>query len=105
MALRGINLAPAWIGIENFFIEVFREAGFTDDDISDFFTGPAFLAWNHFGNLQGSWSSGLPFEWVNNQFALQKKIIDRMVELGITPILPAFPGFVPRAVSRVLPDA
>lgn len=105
MALRGINLAPAWIGIENFFIEVFREVGFTDDDISDFFTGPAFLAWNHFGNLQGSWSSDLPFEWVDSQFALQKNIIKRMVELGITPILPAFPGFVPRAVSRVLPDA
>ncbi|KAL6691347.1 glycoside hydrolase family 89 protein [Trichoderma pleuroticola] len=105
MALRGINLAPAWIGIEKFFIEIFREVGFTDDDISDFFTGPAFLAWNHFGNLQGSWSSDLPFEWVENQFALQKKIIKRMVELGITPILPAFPGFVPRAVSRVLPDA
>ncbi|PNP56323.1 hypothetical protein THARTR1_03848 [Trichoderma harzianum] len=105
MAFRGINLAPAWIGIEKFFIEIFREVGFTDDDISDFFTGPAFLAWNHFGNLQGSWSSDLPFEWVENQFALQKKIIKRMVELGITPILPAFPGFVPRAVSCVLPDA
>ncbi|KAJ4856713.1 alpha-N-acetylglucosaminidase (NAGLU) tim-barrel domain-containing protein [Trichoderma breve] len=105
MALRGINIAPAWIGIEKFFIEVFQEVGFTDDDISDFFTGPAFLAWNHFGNLQGSWSSDLPFEWVDNQFALQKKIVKRMVELGITPILPVFPGFVPRAVSDVLPDA
>nr|WNZ75614.1 hypothetical protein [Trichoderma harzianum] len=70
MALRGINIAPAWIGIEKFFIEVFREVGFTDDDILDFFTGPVFLAWNHFGNLQGSWSSNLPFEWVDNQFAL-----------------------------------
>ncbi|KKP06937.1 hypothetical protein THAR02_01018 [Trichoderma harzianum] len=105
MALRGINIAPAWIGIEKFFIEVFREVGFTDDDISDFFTGPAFLAWNHFGNLQGSWSSDLPFEWVNNQFNIQKKIVKRMVELGITPILPAFPGFVPRAVSSVLRNA
>ncbi|KAL7931379.1 glycoside hydrolase family 89 protein [Trichoderma chlorosporum] len=105
MALRGINIAPAWIGIEKFLIEVFQEVGFTDDDISDFFTGPAFLAWNHFGNIQGSWSSRLPFEWVDNQFSLQKKIIKRMVELGITPILPAFPGFVPRAASRVLPNA
>ncbi|KAK1240377.1 hypothetical protein MKX07_004405 [Trichoderma sp. CBMAI-0711] len=105
MALRGINMAPAWIGIEKILIEVFQEAGFSDDDIADFFTGPAFLAWNHFGNLQGSWSSSLPFEWVDDQFALQKKIVKRMVELGITPILPAFPGFVPRAAPRVLPDA
>ncbi|OTA01174.1 hypothetical protein A9Z42_0015250 [Trichoderma parareesei] len=98
-------MAPAWIGIEKILIEVFQEAGFSDDDIADFFTGPAFLAWNHFGNLQGSWSSSLPFEWVDDQFALQKKIVKRMVELGITPILPAFPGFVPRAAPRVLPDA
>ncbi|RFU81391.1 hypothetical protein TARUN_797, partial [Trichoderma arundinaceum] len=105
MALRGINLAPAWIGVEKFFIDVFREVGFTDDDIIDFFCGPAFLAWNHFGNLQGSWSGNLSYDWVDNQFALQKKIIQRMVELGITPILPAFPGFLPRAASHVLPDA
>ncbi|TFA99927.1 Alpha-N-acetylglucosaminidase [Trichoderma ghanense] len=105
MALRGINLAPAWIGIEKILIEVFQEAGFADDDIQAFFTGPAFLAWNHFGNLQGSWSSILPFEWVDGQFALQKRIVKRMVDLGITPILPAFPGFVPRAAPRVLPDA
>ena len=105
MALRGINLAPAWIGVEKIFTQVFQEAGFSNDDILDFFTGPAFLAWNHFGNLQGSWSSNLPFEWVDNQFALQKQIVRRMVELGITPILPAFPGFVPRAASRVLPEA
>ncbi|KAL6880015.1 glycoside hydrolase family 89 protein [Trichoderma longibrachiatum] len=105
MALRGINLALAWTGIEKILIEVFQEAGFSDDDIEDFFTGPAFLAWNHFGNLQGSWSRNLPFEWVDDQFSLQKKIVKRMVELGITPILPAFPGFLPQAAPVVLPDA
>ncbi|KAH0493356.1 hypothetical protein TgHK011_000030 [Trichoderma gracile] len=105
MALRGVNLALAWIGIEKILIEVFQEAGFSNDDIDDFFTGPAFLAWNHFGNLQGSWSASLSFEWVEDQYALQKKIVKRMVELGITPILPAFPGFLPRAAPRVLPGA
>ncbi|KAL7809425.1 putative alpha-N-acetylglucosaminidase [Trichoderma gracile] len=105
MALRGVNLALAWIGIEKILIEVFQEAGFSNDDIDDFFTGPAFLAWNHFGNLQGSWSASLSLEWVEDQYALQKKIVKRMVELGITPILPAFPGFLPRAAPRVLPGA
>ncbi|UKZ84012.1 hypothetical protein TrVFT333_011828 [Trichoderma virens FT-333] len=99
-----MNLAPAWIGIEKFFIKVFQEVGITVDDILDFLAGPAFLAWNHFGNLQGSWSCALPFEWVDNQFALQRRIIEHMVELGITPILPEFPDFIPREASRVLPD-
>ncbi|KAK5996206.1 Alpha-N-acetylglucosaminidase [Cladobotryum mycophilum] len=105
MALRGINLPLAWIGVEKIFIEVFQEIGLTDAEITDFLSGPAFLAWNHFGNIQGSWGGNLPFSWVNEQFALQKKIVQRMVELGMTPILPAFPGYVPPAIARVHPEA
>lgn len=104
MALRGVNLPLAWIGVEKIFVEVFQELGLTDAEIADFLSGPAFLAWNHFGNIQGSWGGSLPYTWVDSQFDLQKKIVKRMVDLGMTPILPAFPGFVPRAIARVLPD-
>ncbi|OIW28203.1 putative alpha-N-acetylglucosaminidase [Coniochaeta ligniaria NRRL 30616] len=104
MALRGINLALAWTGVEKIFVEVFQEIGLTQDDIEDFLSGPAFLAWNRFGNIQGSWGGSLPFAWVDDQFQMQLKIIQRMVELGMIPILPAFPGFVPRAITRVYPD-
>ncbi|OJD11313.1 hypothetical protein ACJ73_09569, partial [Blastomyces percursus] len=87
-------------------IDMYREAGFTDDDIRSFISGPAYLALNRFGNLQGSWGCGnTPFQWYDSQFELQKKSLARMSELGMTPILPAFPGYVPRAVTRVLPDA
>ncbi|KAI1176547.1 glycoside hydrolase family 89 protein [Nemania sp. FL0916] len=105
MALRGINTALAWIGFEKIYIEVFRDMGFSDSDLEDFISGPAFLAWNHFGNIQGSWGGPMPESWVEDQFALQLKIIKRMVELGIKPILPAFPGYVPRAITRVFPTA
>ncbi|OJD13955.1 hypothetical protein AJ78_05642 [Emergomyces pasteurianus Ep9510] len=106
LAIRGVNLPLAWTGYEKILISVFREAGFTDDDIQSFISGPAFLAWNRFGNIQGSWGGGnTSFEWYDAQSALQKKILCRMTELGMTPVLPAFPGYVPRAVSRVFPDA
>jgi alpha-N-acetylglucosaminidase len=104
MALRGINLALAWTGVEKIFIEVFQEIGLTTVEIESFLSGPAFLAWNRLGNIQGSWGGELSFSWVDDQFEMQKKIIQRMVELGMIPILPAFPGFVPRAISRVYPD-
>lgn len=104
MALRGINLALAWTGVERIFIEVFQEIGLTKDEIQDFLSGPAFLAWNRFGNIQGSWAGTLSYAWVDDQFDMQLKIIQRMVELGLIPILPAFPGFVPRAITRVYPD-
>lgn len=105
MALRGINLPLAWVGQEKILVEVFREIGLTDAEISSFLSGPAFQAWNRFGNIQGSWGGELPYSWIDSQFELQKKIVRRMVELGMTPVLPAFTGFVPRAVSRVLPNA
>ncbi|TGJ79776.1 hypothetical protein E0Z10_g8987 [Xylaria hypoxylon] len=105
MALRGINIALAWIGFEKIYIEVFREMGFSDSDLDDFISGPAFLAWNHFGNIQGSWGSSMPESWVEDQFALQLRIVERMVELGIKPILPAFPGYIPRSITQIFPSA
>lgn len=106
MALRGVNLPLAWVGAEKIFVEVFREIGLTDDEILSFLSGPAFQAWNRFGNIQGSWGgSTLPFSWIDDQFELQKQIVRRMVELGMTPVLPSFTGFVPRAITRVFPDA
>lgn len=104
MALHGINIALAWIGVEKVFLDVFRDIGLTDGEMESFFSGPAFLAWNHFGNIQGSWGGNLPEAWIEDQFAMQKKIVARMVELGITPILPAFPGFVPESIKRVWPN-
>ncbi|RDX54615.1 alpha-N-acetylglucosaminidase [Lentinus brumalis] len=105
LALRGVNLPLAWVGYEYILIETFREVGLTDTDIATFLSGPAFQAWNRFGNIQGSWGGDLPTTWVNDQFALQKRIIGRMTELGMTPVLPSFTGFVPRALATLYPNA
>lgn len=79
----------------------------SDEDIFEFFSGPAFQPWNRFGNVKGTWGPERPLSmaWVDQQFALQKQIVSRMVQLGITPILPAFPGFVPDQFSKVRPNA
>jgi alpha-N-acetylglucosaminidase len=42
--------------------------------------------------------------WHNDQVNLQKNITQRMIELGINYILPAFAGFVPDANSRLYPE-
>ncbi|PSR71093.1 hypothetical protein PHLCEN_2v13062 [Hermanssonia centrifuga] len=105
LALRGVNLPLAWVGYEAILIETFREVGLTDADIRSFLSGPAFQPWNRFGNIQGAWGGELPMQWVNDQLALQKQIVARMVELGMTPILPSFTGFVPRAMTTLSPNA
>ena len=105
LALRGVNLPLAWVGYEKILVEVFLEYGFTHSEIATFLSGPAFQAWNRFGNIQGSWGGDLPMSWINSQFALQKKIIARMVELGMTPVLPSFTGFVPMQIGEIYPKA
>ncbi|OAA81128.1 Alpha-N-acetylglucosaminidase [Akanthomyces lecanii RCEF 1005] len=106
-ALHGVNFQLAWVGYEKIYLDSFRQLGMKDDDILDFFSGPAFQPWNRFGNIKGTWGpeGRLSMAWIDQQFALQKQIVARMVQLGITPILPAFPGFVPDAFARVKPDA
>ncbi|UDD65982.1 hypothetical protein AFCA_013143 [Aspergillus flavus] len=105
-ALRGVNLILAWVGYEKVLLDSLREIRMTDEEILPFFSGPAFQAWNRLGNIQGSWGGhGVSIAWIEAQFELQKKIVSRIVELGMTPVLPAFPGFVPPAIKRVRPHA
>lgn len=101
MALHGINLPLALVGAEKIAVEVFKEIGFTDDEISKFWSSPAFQSWNRLGNLQGSWNGQLPQTWIDEQFHLNQRIVARMVELGMTPVLPSFTGFLPNGISQV----
>ncbi|PVI06290.1 glycoside hydrolase family 89 protein, partial [Periconia macrospinosa] len=105
LALHGVNLPLAWVGFEKILLDVFQSVNLTTSEIIPFFSGPAFQAWNRFGNIQGSWGGELPMQWIDGQFELQQKILKRMLDLGMTPILPAFTGFVPRALSNVYPNA
>lgn len=47
----------------------------------------------------------LPRQWIDDQFALQKKLVSRTVELGMTPVMPSFTGFVPRTFTTLYPNA
>ena len=105
LALRGVNLPLAWVGYERTLIDTFSDIGLSDPEIEAFLSGPAFHPWNRFGNIQGSWGGPLPGQWVDDQFALQKQIVNRMVELGMTPVLPSFTGFVPQALAVHYPNA
>lgn len=100
MALNGINLALAFNAQEAIWQRVYDGFGLTTND----FTGPAFLAWNRMGNMR-NFGGGLTTSWHQQQVALQHKILARMRELGITPVLPAFAGPVPKSFKEIFPDA
>ncbi|KAK8445880.1 hypothetical protein SEVIR_9G402300v4 [Setaria viridis] len=104
MALQGINLPLAFTGQEAIWQKVFKSFNVTDRDLDDFFGGPAFLAWARMGNLHG-WGGPLSQNWLDQQLALQKKILSRMIEFGMVPVLPSFSGNVPAVFSKLFPSA
>ncbi|XP_043288874.1 alpha-N-acetylglucosaminidase [Venturia canescens] len=104
MALNGINLALAFHGQEAIWQRVYLEMGLTVDEINEHFGGPAFLPWARMGNIRG-WGGPLSPSWHELTLQLQHRILTRMRELGIIPVLPAFAGHVPRALTRIYPSA
>jgi alpha-N-acetylglucosaminidase len=104
MALHGINMPLALTGEEYTWYEVYREMGFTDAELQNFFCGPAYFSWFWMGNLDG-WGGPLPLHWMQLHRQLQQKILQRERELGMLPVLPAFTGHVPAAFRKKYPQA
>lgn len=104
MALHGINMPLAITGEEFVWHELYREMGFSEDELSTFFCGPSYFSWFWMGNLDG-WGGPLPLSWMNSHKDLQLKILERERELGMKPILPAFTGHVPAAFKTRFPSA
>ncbi|KAF7225366.1 transcript variant X2 [Nothobranchius furzeri] len=70
MALNGINLPLAFTGQEALWQEVYRALGLNESEIEEFFSGPAFLAWNRMANMK-KFGGPLPQSWHVNQLVLQ----------------------------------
>ncbi|MCM4155742.1 alpha-N-acetylglucosaminidase [Gramella sp. AN32] len=103
MALHGVNMPLAVVGNEGISERVWKKLGLNNEEIKEFFTGPAHLPWHRMGNLN-KWDGPLSDNWQKGQIALQHKILDRMRELGFEPIAPAFAGFVPEGFKNKHPD-
>lgn len=103
MALHGIDMPLALVANEAISARVWKKLGLTDEEIAEYFVGPAHSPWMRMGNIS-SVDSPLPEEWHVGQIELQHKILDRMKSLGMKPICPAFAGFVPQGIQRLYPD-
>jgi len=103
MALHGIDMAMALVSNEAITERVFKKIGLTDEEISNYFVGPAHLPWLRMGNIS-KLDSPLPEQWHHGQIELMHKILDKMRSLGMTPICPGFAGFVPKEIKRIYPN-
>lgn len=102
MALDGVNMPLCVVGVEGVWYHSLTEFGFTDLEARRFLVGPAFLTWQLIGNIEG-FGGMVSREWIDTRVELGRRIIDRVVSLGMHPIQQGFSGCVPRHVrfSRV----
>ena len=101
MALHGINMPLAIVGEECVWRNMLLKLGYTEEEVGKFIAGPAFLAWWEMNNLEG-WGGPLPLNWYKQQETLQKKILARMKELGMSPVLPGYCGMMPHDAKQKL---
>ncbi|MDN5289459.1 MAG: alpha-N-acetylglucosaminidase [Mucilaginibacter sp.] len=104
MALNGINLPLAITGEEAVWQNVYKSMGFTDKQLDEFFSGPAYFAWFWMGNID-AWGGPLPQHWMDTHKELQKKILERERSFGMKPVLSSFTGHVPPSFKDKFPGA
>ena len=109
MALHGINAPLNLVGLEVVTRNFLEELGVSEADIDNYIAGPGFMAWFAMNNLEG-WGStinaadvtmnGNPDWWYERQEQLCRKMMQRMRELGMQPVIPGFSGQVPYALNN-----
>jgi len=94
MALNGVNVMLATVGTEAIWQRTLQQLGYTPEEARAFIAGPGFTAWWLMGNLEG-WGGPVSQQMIDQQEQLQHKILGRMKELGIAPVLQGFYGMIP----------
>ena len=102
-AVHGFNMLMAPIATEAIMERVWLKAGLTQAEIDANTCGPAHMPWYRMGNICGI-DGHLPKAWHADQIALQHKILARMRELGMEPVVQSLAGFVPRPFTRLHPE-
>jgi len=98
MALNGVNLMLVANGSEAVWQQVLRRLGYTEAEINNYITGPAYNAWWLMGNIQG-WGGPMPATQIDSRKKLVQQMLLRMRQLGIEPVMPAFYSMVPSDLS------
>ena len=103
MALNGVNMMLVANGAEAVWQNTLRRLGYTEEEIAAFITGPAYNAWWLMGNIEG-WGGPMPQSQIDSRVATVRKMLARMRELGIEPLMPGFYGMVPSDYAKRTDD-
>jgi alpha-N-acetylglucosaminidase len=94
MAMSGVNLPLATVGFEGPWLRVLEEFGMPADRALRHLGSPAYLPWMFMGCLHDHGSPMTAAE-AADQVHLGRRILERQRQLGMTPVLPGFTGYLP----------
>ncbi|WP_300257342.1 alpha-N-acetylglucosaminidase TIM-barrel domain-containing protein [Clostridium sp.] len=103
-AMNGVNLVLDIIGQEEVLRRTLKEFGYSDEEVKEFISGPAYFAWFYMQNMTG-FGGPLPNDWFEQRVELGRKMHDRMQSFGINPVLQGYSGMVPRDFKKKNPEA
>ncbi|MDL4816311.1 alpha-N-acetylglucosaminidase TIM-barrel domain-containing protein [Actinomadura opuntiae] len=104
LALHGVNEVLVYEGQEAVYQRAFQQFGYSAEDMRRWIPQPAHQAW---WLLQNMCCTGSPISQrlIDRRTALARRIVDRLRELGITPVLPGYYGTVPTDFETRNPGA
>ncbi|MEG1287650.1 MAG: alpha-N-acetylglucosaminidase TIM-barrel domain-containing protein, partial [Clostridium sp.] len=103
-AMNGFNLILDIIGQEEVLRRTLNEFGYSDEEVKEYISGPAYFAWFYMQNMT-SFGGPLPDNWFEDRAELGRKMHDRMQAYGIDPVLQGYSGGVPLDFQKKNPNA
>jgi hypothetical protein len=104
LAATGINAAHLTLGQEAIWIETFTRFGYSEQEVLAWIVPPSHQPWQWLNNIQ-NYDEGVSGALVDARVELARRVIARMRELNIVPILPGFSGTVPSGFDIKNPGA
>ena len=99
MALKGINMPLAAVGLDAVWYNSLLKFGFSDQEARQFLVAPSHQAWQWMTNIE-NFGGPLPKSWISSHIELGQKMIKLQYELGMNPIQQSFSGYVPRLMKE-----
>ncbi|GGO96732.1 alpha-N-acetylglucosaminidase TIM-barrel domain-containing protein [Wenjunlia tyrosinilytica] len=104
LALHGINAVLVYIGADAVYYDTFREFGYSDAEMRSWIPAPSHQPWWLLQNMSG-FGGPVSKQLIDRRAALAEKIVTRVRELGMTPVLPGYYGTVPDGFAAKNPGA
>lgn len=104
LAMSGLNMALIIQGQEQVWINTLTKVGYTEEEVLKWLVMPTHQPWMFMGNME-SFGGPMPKSLPAKRVELVRKIVARMNELGMKPILQGYYGIVPFGFSKKYPES